>query len=101
MARQSAIGVGLLGLGVIGSHVASRLLDPAAADAFGQPSCCGRALVRRLDLPRDVALPDGTLTNDFTDVLADDGIDIVVEAMGGEHPAVDYLTQLLSKGAVW
>ena len=98
MAQQSALGVGLLGLGVIGSHVAARLLDPATAAAFGQPIALHKALVRRLDQPRGVALPDGALTNDFADVLADDRIDIVVEAMGGEHPALDYLTQLLTKG---
>ncbi|MCY4625870.1 MAG: homoserine dehydrogenase [Chloroflexi bacterium] len=98
MAEKSALGVGLLGLGVIGSHVASRLLDPGTAAAFGRPVELRRALVRRLDLPRSVALPDGVLTDDFADVLEDDGIDVVVEAMGGEHPALNHLTQLLSQG---
>ena len=98
MAEKSALGVGLLGLGVIGSHVAARLLDPSTANAFGRPVELHRALVRRLDAPRSVALPDGVLTDDFTDVLEDDGIDIVIEAMGGEHPALDHLTQLLSRG---
>ena len=98
MAEQHPLGVGLLGLGLIGSRVASLLLDPATADAFGRPVELRKALVRRLDAPRDVALPEGVLTDDFADVLADDGIDVVVEVMGGEHPAADYLTQLLSKG---
>ena len=98
MAQQSALGVGLLGVGVIGSHVAARLLDPANEQAFGRPIALRKALVRRLDAPRGIALPDGVLTDDFAAVLEDDGIDIVVEAMGGEHPALDYLTRLLSRG---
>ena len=98
MAEQRPLGVGLLGLGLIGSRVASLLLDPSTAAAFGRPVDLRKALVRRLDAPRDVALPEGVLTDDFADVLADDGIDVVVEVMGGERPAADYLMKLLSKG---
>lgn len=98
MAQQSVLRVGLLGLGVIGSHVAARLLDPASEQVFGRPIELCKALVRRLDAYRDIALPDGVLTDDFAAVLEDGGIDIVVEAMGGEHPAFDYLARLLSRG---
>ena len=98
MAEQRPLGVGLLGLGLIGSRVASLLLDPSTATAFGRPIELRKALARRLDAPRDVALPEGVLTDDFAEVLADDGIDVVVEVMGGERPAADYLTKLLSKG---
>ena len=98
MAEKRPLGVGLLGLGLIGSRVASLLLDPATAAAFGRPLELRKALVRRLDAPRDAALPAGVLTGDFADVLADEGIDVVVEVMGGEQPAAGYLTQLLSKG---
>ncbi len=98
MAEKRPLGVGLLGVGLIGSRVASLLLDPATAKAFGRPIELRKALVRRLDAPRDAALPEGVLTGDFTDVLDDDGIDVVIEVMGGEQPAADYLTRLLSKG---
>ncbi|MDE2969383.1 MAG: hypothetical protein OXT51_04695 [Chloroflexota bacterium] len=98
MAEKRPLGVGLLGVGLIGSRVASLLLEQATADALGRPIELRKALVRRLDAPRDVALPEGVLTSDFTDVLDDDGIDVVVEVMGGEQPAADYLTRLLSKG---
>ena len=98
MAEKNALGVGLLGLGVIGSHVASRLLDPSLALAIGRPVELRKALVRRVDQPRGVALPAGVLTGDFSSIENDDGIDVVIEAMGGEEPARDYLTRLLSRG---
>lgn len=98
MTEKRPLGVGLLGVGLIGSRVASLLLDPATAGAFGRPIELRRALVRRLDAPRDFALPAGVLTTDFTDVLEDDGIEVVVEVMGGEQPASDYMTRLLARG---
>ena len=98
MAEKRPLGVGLLGVGLIGSRVAALLLDPATAAAFGRPIELRKTLVRRLDAPRGVALPEGVLTSDFAEVLADDGIDVVVEVMGGEQPAADYLARLLSKG---
>ena len=98
MAQKSALGVGLLGLGVVGGHVAARLQNPATSHVLGRPIALRKALVRRLDIHRGDALPDGVLTDDFNDVLNDESIDVVVEAMGGERPALDYLTQLLSKG---
>ena len=98
MAEKNALGVGLLGLGVIGSHVAARLLEPSSAAALGRPIALRKALVRRVDHPRPVTLPEGVLTDDFAAVLEDSGIDVVVEAMGGEHPALECLTRLLSQG---
>ena len=45
----------------------------------------------------DVELPDATVTKDFTDVLGDD-IHIVVEAMGGLHPAFEFVSAAMEAG---
>lgn len=100
MAANNEIGVGLLGFGVIGSQVAVHLLQRSEtlSSHLDRPLVLRRVLVRDVDAPRDTSLPDGILTSDFSDVLNDADIHIVVEVMGGEDPAADYLTQLLQKG---
>ena len=45
----------------------------------------------------DVTLPDATVTKDFKDVLTDD-IDIVIEAMGGLHPAFEFVSAAMEAG---
>ena len=45
----------------------------------------------------EVSLPDATVTKDFKDILTDD-IDIVVEAMGGLHPAYEFVTAAMEAG---
>jgi len=45
----------------------------------------------------DVSLPDATVTKDFKDVLSAD-IDIVVEAMGGLHPAFEFVSAAMEAG---
>jgi homoserine dehydrogenase len=47
---------------------------------------------------RTVSLPEGSLTTNPHELLADDDIAIIVEVMGGETPAVDYIRQALSRG---
>ena len=100
MAAKDEIGVGLLGLGVIGSQVASYILDrgESLSSHVGRPVVLRRVLVRDDNRPRSISLPDGIITDDFNAVLNDPDIQLVVEVMGGENPAADYLTQLLQKG---
>ena len=100
MAAKNDIGVGLLGLGVIGSQVAAHLLQrsEALSSHLNRPLVLRRVLVREADLPRSASLPEGVLTDDFSAILNDPDIHCVVEVMGGEYPAADYLMQLLQKG---
>ena len=55
-----------------------------------------RILVRDPSKPRDLA--PAPLTTDVREILDDPGIDIVVEVMGGEQPAHQYLLQALARG---
>ena len=100
MAEKNEIGIGLLGLGVVGSKIAEHLLQCLEALSLNLdgPLVLRRVLVRNMQLPRSISLPDGILTDDFSVVLNDPDIHIVVEVMGGEVPAADYLIQLLENG---
>ena len=46
----------------------------------------------------DITLPDAEVTRDFASVLADDSIDTIVEAMGGLHPAYEFVRAAMEAG---
>jgi homoserine dehydrogenase len=93
------LNVGLLGLGTVGSQVATRLLrrrDEMAARTGGIALNLRRVLVRQPD--RDRPVPSELITLRAEDVLADPDIHIVVEVIGGEEPARTYLEQAIAAG---
>ncbi len=94
-----ALGVGLLGLGTVGSGVANVLLTKREAleRRIGRPvEICG-VLVRDVAKPRGVSatLP---LVTDARDVLDDERVDIVIEVMGGEEPARTLILEAIERG---
>ena len=96
---RSEVNIVLLGLGVVGGGVARALYDKAGAysEQVGLPLVLRRVLVRDLTKPRSIALDDGLLTTDPEEALATEA-DIVVELMGGETPALDYIERSLKNG---
>ncbi len=78
--------IGLLGFGTVGAGVYA--LTAARADLQVARVLCRRALT----------LPDAQVTHDFSDILNDPTIDTVVEAMGGLHPAFEYVKAALEAG---
>ena len=100
MAPDRPIGVGLLGLGVVGTGVALALQQRrnALAKAVGAPVQLIRALVRDPLKPRRLNLFPSVLTTDPTQVVEAPGIDIVVELIGGEQPAGEYVRRALVQG---
>ena len=97
---NNPINVGLLGLGVVGGGVAAALLEQpeAIAGAVGRPVNLKKVLVRDPARQRDVALPDGVITANPEDILADPDVPLVVEVIGGENPAAQYLADALQAG---
>jgi homoserine dehydrogenase len=95
---QDAIRVGMLGLGVVGSGVAQALLDKAdtIARRVGRPLVLQRALIQDSTKPRSI--DRALLTTDPEAVLAAPDIDIVVELLGGERPAHQYILAALDRG---
>ncbi|OGO43896.1 MAG: homoserine dehydrogenase [Chloroflexi bacterium RBG_16_58_8] len=101
MSRKS-VGIGLLGLGVVAGQVARVLMEKSAALAAkaGCPLVLKKVKVLPPDLSRPLAkqLPAGLLTTDDEEFFNEPGIDIVVEAIGGEHPAFEYIERSLKDG---
>ncbi|HEY8477896.1 MAG TPA: homoserine dehydrogenase [Chloroflexota bacterium] len=95
---RDTIHVGLLGLGVVGTAVARTLADKAhtIARRVGCPVRLRRVLVRHPDKPRPIAAD--LVTTNPGDVLEDEAVDIVVEVMGGEHPAYEYILEAIRRG---
>ena len=92
--------VGLLGLGTVGSAVATLLVqrrDEVALRA-GVPIVLHRVAVAHPNRPRTVALPGDVLATDALSVINDPTVDVVVEVVGGIEPARTYVLRALALG---
>ena len=78
--------IGLLGFGTVGKGV-YELTKPRADMQVVRVLC-----------RRELHLPDAEVTHNFEDILRDDSIDTVVEAIGGLHPAWDYVKSAIEAG---
>ena len=78
--------IGLLGFGVVGRGVYE---ITAARDDMS---------VKKVICLEDITLPDAEVTRDFNKILNDDSIDTVVEAMGGLHPAYEFVHAAIEAG---
>ena len=78
--------IGLLGFGVVGKGL---------YDLVSQRKDMQVAKVVCLE---DITLPDAEVTKDFKSVLEDSSIDTVVEAMGGLHPAYEFVRASIEAG---
>lgn len=100
MPPNKPVGVGLLGMGVVGGGVARALSEKRTLieGLAGAPVSLRSVLVRDANKRRSDDLPRDLLTTDIETVLGDPEIDIVVEVMGGENPALDYILKSISLG---
>ena len=91
-----------MGLGVISGQVARVLRDKAAvlADYAG----CALEIRKIKVLPQDLKRPlakefdPALFTTDEDEFFNTPGIDIIVEAIGGEHPAFEYHQKAINAG---
>ena len=93
------LGVGLLGLGTVGSGVARVLLSKAEAleRRIGRPVELRKVLVR--DPQRERAVRCQCRWSPIAaDVLDDPDVDVIVEVMGGEEPARTLILQAVERG---
>lgn len=98
--KRDSIGIGLMGLGVVGSGVA-RILHEKAGVYERQIGCAldvRRVLVRSIEAPRAFEVPRAMLTANAADLLDDPAIDMIIETIGGEEPAHEYLRTALERG---
>ena len=100
--NEQNIGIGLMGLGVVAGQVARVLMDRAGdlEEKVGCPLILRKVKVLPEDLSRSQAkaMPAGLFTTDDEEFFREPGIDIVVEAIGGERPALEYLERAISCG---
>lgn len=95
---KQAIGVAVLGLGVVGSEVV-RIINESAEDLAGRigaPLVLRGVGVRRLGGDRGVPLE--LLTDDIDELVCRDDVDIVVEVMGPVEPARKAILAALAHG---
>ena len=92
--------IGLLGFGNVGSGVV-RILRTRKSLLRNKLGCnlvlkkvCDKNITSR----RDIRLPREMLTSDVRQILDDPAIDIVIELIGGIHPAKEFIMQALNKG---
>ncbi len=95
---KNKIGIGLMGLGVIGCGVAKVLLERSEgiSKQSGSPLVLKKVLVKDMSKKRNVDLDSNLLTTNSDDILSDPDIDIVIEVIGGENPALDLVKKALS-----
>ncbi len=97
---MTTIGIGLLGLGTVGSQVAEQLDRRAEriAERTGATVRLCRVLVRNLEKERAYRPAGAELTDDADMVLDDPQISVVVELMGGMEPARSYIERAIEAG---
>lgn len=95
---KKAIGIGLLGLGTVGTGVAQVLASKAEglAEQAGLPLVLRKVLVRDVHRRCPVEVDPKLLTGRPEEVLTHPQVDIVIELIGGEHPATEYIKQALA-----
>jgi homoserine dehydrogenase len=100
MGSKRKLGIGLMGLGVVGGGVAEALLkkNRVLAEEIGCRLDLRKVLVRDRAKPRAVSVDSDLLTVDPQQILASPEIDIVIEVIGGEQPALEYIRQALLNG---
>ncbi|MBP1763955.1 MAG: hom [Firmicutes bacterium] len=100
MSTNQPIYVGLLGAGTVGSGIIKILADNAdnIEQKVGVPVRIKKILVRNPAKARNVDIDANLIVNNIDDILNDNDISIVVEVMGGEHPAKEYMLQALEAG---
>lgn len=100
MTHPKPIGISLLGCGTVGGGVIRLLSSNATrlASRVGAPLVIRKVLVRDLVKDRVPECERRWLSTNPDEVLGDPDTDVVVEVMGGEFPAYDYIKRAIDGG---
>lgn len=94
------INVGLIGFGTVGVGVARALMEKSAllerqvGARIVLNAICDKDVRRK----RHIKIKKGLLTSDVNSVVGNPEIDIVVELMGGIHPAKEFILKAIRSG---
>ena len=99
-ASRPAMGIGMLGMGVVGSGLARVLCDREddLAASVGAPLRIEAVVVGDADKRRDDDLPVHLVTADVDAVLNNPDVGIVVEVIGGVDEALGYVLRAIRGG---
>mgnify|MGYP001145374805 CR=1 FL=1 len=94
------VGVAILGLGTIGSAVAQALAvqHDLIAERTGLQLVLRAVFERSAERATRADLDPDIIATDLATVLTEDGLDVVVEVLGREQPAADYMVRCLDAG---
>jgi homoserine dehydrogenase len=94
------LNVGLIGLGIVGSQVAERMLSwgPQLSRRVGVELCLRQVLVRDPSKRRSIDIAPELLTSDASSLLDDPSIEVVIEVAGGDEPMRSYLERAIQAG---
>ncbi|MFQ5964704.1 MAG: homoserine dehydrogenase [Candidatus Scalinduaceae bacterium] len=98
---MKTIYVGIIGFGTVGSGIVKILLENPSrfAEKLDRRIVLRGIADRAIDKKKQLTLPsDIILTNDVDEILNNPDIDIVVELIGGIHPAKEIIIKGLEKG---
>lgn len=97
---SEVVGVGLLGCGNVGAALV-RLLTESADDILRRTHMTlepRRIAVKNYKKRRNVPVDTSVFTTDAMSVIEDPSVHVVVELMGGMHPAKELITRALELG---
>ena len=94
------INIGLIGFGNVGSGVVKILRDRRSLllEKIGLEINIKKICDKDIASRRNVSVDRSILTRNPKEIIDDPGIDIVVELMGGIHPAKEYIIEAMKKG---
>ena len=97
---KDKIGIGLIGLGTVGSGVADILHrnGELIKRRLGVPVEIRKILRRNPGKPLPAGVSGDVITSDIKDITENPAIDIVVEVMGGQEPAKSYILSAINNG---
>ncbi|MBJ7594810.1 MAG: homoserine dehydrogenase [Candidatus Dormibacteraeota bacterium] len=97
---MAQFGIGMIGLGTVGTAVARRLIDQweLLRRRAGSTPVLRRVAVRDPGRPRDLDLPRVQLDGDAEALVDDPAVEVVVEAMGGIDRASALMDRALRAG---
>lgn len=94
------INIGIIGFGNVGAGVVKILRDRKnlLAEKIGMEINIKKICDKDISSRRNVSVDKRLLTKNAREILDDPQVDILVELMGGMHPAKEYITEALQKG---
>jgi homoserine dehydrogenase len=96
---KDKITVGIIGFGTVGTGTAKILLENKTiiSERVGFDIVLKRIADKDVHRDRGIVLPKGMLTQNAKEILSDPEIDIVVELIGGIHPAKEFILEAIQR----